>query len=119
MIIVQYLLLQLIMQKCSDKECRLFDRSFDDRVDAFCAHIFDSNNTFDSENIVRVIFILSYGNASVKSGFCTNDIILLPNMLTETIITQRFWPITLESMKMVKNSHRTYTHVQDEKKTTK
>ena len=57
-------------------------------------------------------------NASVKSGFCTNDIILLPNMLTETIITQRFWPITLESMKMVKNSHRTYTHVQDEKKST-
>ena len=101
----------------------------DDRVDTFYACILDSSHTVDLENIVRLVLILSHGNARVESGFSINDDILPPNMLAETTVTQRIVndvvqkaggptkvAITSELMKMVKNSHRTYTAAKDEKK---
>ena len=33
--------------------------------------------------------VLSHGNARVESGFSINDDMLLPNMLSESIIAQR------------------------------
>ena len=83
-------------------------------------------HTFDLENIVRLVPILSHGNARLKSGFFIDNDILLPNMLAETIVTQRIVyealqkaggpakvSITLELMNMVQNSHKTYTHAQE------
>ena len=61
----------------------------DDRVDTFYARILDSSHTVDLESIVRLVLILSHGNGRVESGFSINDDILLPNMLAETIVTQR------------------------------
>ena len=100
-----------------------------DRVDTFYARILDSSHTVDLESIVRLVLVLSHGNARVESGFSINDDILLPNMLAETTVTQRIVhdavqkaggptkvAITSELMKMVKNSHRTYTAAKDEKK---
>lgn len=101
----------------------------DDRVDTFYARILDSSNTVDLQNIVRLILILSHGNARVESGFSINDDILLPNMLAETIVSQRIVfeavqragspnkvEITRQLMKMVRNSHKSYSVAQDEKK---
>ena len=61
----------------------------DDRVDASFARIFDSSNTFDVESIVRLILILSHGNARVETGFSESDDILLPNMLTEILFLKK------------------------------
>ena len=51
--------------------------------------IFDSSNTTDLENVVRLILILSHGNARVEAGFSINADILSPNMLEESITIQR------------------------------
>ena len=48
-----------------------------------------SASTLDLENIVGIVMILSHGNARVESGFSINDDMLLPNMLSESIIAQR------------------------------
>ena len=57
----------------------------DDRVDAFYARILDSSYNVELESIVKLILILSHGNAT---GFSINGNILLPSMLAETIVTQ-------------------------------
>ena len=98
-------------------------------MDTFYARILDSSHTFDFESIVRLVLILSHGNARVESGFSINDDILLLNMLAETIVIQRIVhdavqkaggptkvAITSGFMKIIKNSHRTYTAAKDEKK---
>ena len=98
-------------------------------MDTFYARILDSSHTFDLESIVRLVLILSHGNVRVESGFSINDDILLLNMLAETIVIQRIVhdavqkagrptkvAITSEFMKIIKNSHRTYTAAKDEKK---
>ena len=54
----------------------------------FYGGILDSS-LFDLESIVRLVLILSHGSARVESGFSINDLILLPNILAETIVTQR------------------------------
>ena len=74
------------------------------------------------------VLILSHGNARVEAGLSINDHMLLPNMLAEASVTQTIVyeavqkaggpikaGITPELMKMVMNSHRTYTHAQKEK----
>ena len=61
----------------------------DDRVDIFYSKIFDSSNTIDSENVVRLILILSHGNVRVEAGFSINTDILSLNMLEKSIFTQR------------------------------
>ena len=100
----------------------------EDRLDTFYSRILDSPSTVDLENIVRLVMIISHGNARVESGFSVNDDILLPNMLEETIVSQRIVyegvqkaggptkiEVTPDMMKMVKNSHRTYTNAMSEK----
>ena len=61
----------------------------DDRVDNFYYKIFDSSNSIDLESVVRLILMLSHGNARVEAGFPIDANILSPNMLEESIITQR------------------------------
>lgn len=90
---------------------------------------FYCSNTFDFENIVRLVLILSNGNSRAESGFSIIDNILLSNMLTEIIVIQIITYKTVqkkggankvsinpELMKMVKDSHRTHTHAWEEKK---
>ena len=101
----------------------------DDRVDNFYSKIFDSSNTIDLENVVKLILILSHGNARVEAGFSINADILSPNMLEESIITQRIvfeavskvgGPtkviIDRELLKLVEDSHRQYAAAQELKK---
>ena len=101
----------------------------DDRVDNFYSKIFDSSNTIDLENVVRLILILSLGNASVEAGFSINADNLSSNMLEESIITQRIVYeavskagdptnviIDRELLKIVKDSHRQYAAAQELKK---
>ena len=89
----------------------------------FVLVFFYCSNTFDFENIVRLVLILSNGNSRAESGFSIIDNILLSNMLTEIIVIQIITYKTVqkkggankvsinpELMKMVKNSHRTRTH---------
>ena len=82
----QYLV--LIQNKDFIKAAGKFD-IIKDRVDDFWMKILDSASTLDLENIVRIVMILSHGNARVESGFSINDDMLLPNMLSESIIAQR------------------------------
>ena len=53
----------------------------DDRVDAFYARIFDSRNTVDLENIVKLVLIFSYVNAKVELEFSIKDVVFSSNML--------------------------------------
>ena len=53
----------------------------DDRVGAFYPRIFDSRNTVDLENIVKLVLIFSYVNAKVELGFSIKDIVFSSNML--------------------------------------
>jgi len=39
--------------------------------------------------VVRIVLILSHGNAAVESGFSVNKELLVENMEEETIVTQR------------------------------
>ena len=99
-----------------------------DRVDEFYSRILDSSVTLDLENVVRLVLILSYGNARVESGFSINNDILSENMLEESIVSQRIVyegvhkagsaedvEITPEMLKAVKASHRTYKAAHEEK----
>ena len=61
----------------------------DDRVDGFYSCILDSSVTLDLENVVRLVLILSHGNARVESGFSIYNDILSENMLEESIVSQR------------------------------
>ena len=54
----------------------------------FVLVFFYCSNTFDFENIVRLVLILSNGNSRAESGFSIIDNILLSNMLTEIIVIQ-------------------------------
>ena len=95
----------------------------------FMLAFFYCSNTFDFENIVRLVLILSNGNSRAESGFSIIDNILLSNMLTEIIVIQIIIYKTVqkkggankvsinpELMKMVKDSHRTHKHAYEEKK---
>ena len=95
----------------------------------FMLAFFYCSNTFDFENIVRLVLILSNGNSRAESGFSIIDNILLSNMLTEIIVIQIITYKTVqkkggankvsinpELMKMVKDSHRTHKHAYEEKK---
>ena len=90
-------------------------------MDEFYSCIFDSATYVDLKNVVRLVLILSNGNARVDSGFSINSDILLENMLEETIVSQRIVykgvhrsggptkvEITPEMLKMVGTSHRRY-----------
>ena len=59
-----------------------------DRVDTFLSKILGRESP-DLTKVVRIILIMSHGNASVESGFSVNGDIILPNMLAETIVAQR------------------------------
>ena len=109
-------------------ESKMFNIN-DDRFDNFYSKIFDSSNAIDLENAVRLILTLSHGNARVEAGFTINADILSPNMLKESIITQRIvyeavskagGPtkviIDRELLKMVKDSHRQCAAAQELKK---
>ena len=101
----------------------------EDRLDTFYSRILDSSSTTDLEYVVRLVLIMSHGNARVESGFSVNDDILLPNMLEETIVSQRLAyegvqkaggptkvEITDDLMKSVRYSHKRFAASNEEKK---
>ena len=61
----------------------------DDRLDDFYARIFDSHVFIDLEDVVRIVLILSHGNARVESGFSVNGDILVEKMLASTVVALR------------------------------
>ena len=109
---------ELLENKDAMKEMKLFEMK--DRVDTFLSKILGRESP-DLTKVVRIILIMSHGNASVESGFSVNGDIILPNMLEETIVAQRIvyenvrkagGPthviITPEMIKMVRNAHKQY-----------
>jgi hypothetical protein len=100
----------------------------EDRVDTFYSQVLDSPSTVDLEGVVRLVLIVSHGNARVESGFSVNGDILLPNMLGETVVAQRIVyegiqksggptnvEINVDMMKSVRASHKKYKVASDEK----
>ena len=71
----------MIVNKDLLAEAEKFDIN-NDRVDVFWSKILKSDSTIDLENIVRIVLLLSHGNARVESGFSINGDILIPNMLS-------------------------------------
>ena len=92
----------------------------DDRLDDFYARIFDSNVFIDLENVVRIVLILSHGNARLESEFSVNGDILVENMLESIAIAKSLVyegieraggvtkvEVTPEMVAKVKAAHRT------------
>ena len=60
------------------------------RLDTFYYDILgNDNDCTELWTVVRLVLILSHGNASVESGFSVNSAILVENMHEESIIAQR------------------------------
>jgi len=110
----------LITNKDFLAECKRFS-VLEDRLDTFYARILDTNSTVDLEVVTRYVLIISNGNARVESGFSINNDILLPNMLEETIISQRIVhegiqkaggptkvPITDDLLKTVRSAYKRF-----------
>ena len=76
---------ELLENKDAMKEMKLFEMK--DRVDTFLSKILGRESP-DLTKVIRIILIMSHGNASVESGFSVNGDIILPNMLEETIVAQ-------------------------------
>lgn len=109
----------LIKDKDILRELKKFN-IVEDRVDRLYSEILGTESP-ELSKVVRVILILSHGNARVESGFSINGDILLPNMMEDTVIAQRLVyegihkaggvthvVITDEMVKMVRNSYRMY-----------
>ena len=77
----------LIENKNFLEETKMFSIQ-DDRLDDFYAQIFYSNVFIGLENVVRIVLILSHGNACVESEFSVNGDILVENMLESTVVAQ-------------------------------
>ena len=54
---------------------------------------------------MKVIFIVSHGNASVESGLIVNNLILENNMKVETVIVHRF----IKDYNMIANELSSHT----------
>ena len=96
------------------------------RANAFFVWILDSNNTADLENTVRLILIFSHRSAwniirifhkkQLYCPICQQKPFLLKELcikLCKKQVIQLKWA---SPWKLVKNSHRTYAHAQEEKK---
>jgi hypothetical protein len=65
-----------------------FSRS--DRLDHFYYSILGTNaDSAELWSVVKIVFVLSHGNATVESGFSVNGSILVENMHEESIVGQR------------------------------
>jgi len=66
----------------------MFDRQ--QRLDTFFSDILAGNEkTKDLWTVVKIVLIISHGNASVEGGFSINKELLIENMHEETIVSQR------------------------------
>jgi hypothetical protein len=67
----------------------LFSKA-DDRLDTFYAEIIGQDPSYaDLWCVMRLVLILSHGNASVESGFSINSDFLVENLHEESLIAQR------------------------------
>ena len=66
-----------------------FDRNKDRLDHAFYAAMGQNNDFKDSWHCIKMLLILSHGNAFVESGFSVNKDIMVENMLEETLIGLR------------------------------
>lgn len=69
-------------------KCQSFQ--FSHRLDDFYASIIGSQKEYgELWTVVKLILILSHGNAAVEAGFSINSDLLVPNLKQETIQSQR------------------------------
>lgn len=66
-----------------------FNRSADRLDDFYTRHIGENCDFKDLFSVVKLVLILSHGNAFVESGFSVNDDLLVSNLHEESIIAQR------------------------------
>ena len=63
--------------------------NMEQNLDIFYCKIFAGNEKFAPLwKVVKMVLILSHGNAAVESGFSVNKELLVENMEEETIVTQ-------------------------------
>ena len=91
-------------------------------LDIFYSKIFAGNEKFaPSWKVVKMILILSHGNAAVESGFSVNKELLVENMEEDTIVAQRvvFDAIRVAGMAVTKvdiSNKTTIASLQQQKK---
>jgi hypothetical protein len=62
----------------------------EDRLDLFYADLVVSSDTMkDLWKVVKLVLMLSHGNAAVEGGFSVNKELLIDNMTEETVVAQR------------------------------
>lgn len=59
------------------------------RVDHFWWEIFDHGNMQNIAEVMKIVMILSHGNAQVERGFSVNEDCLIENMKEETLVARR------------------------------
>jgi len=60
------------------------------RLDKFYSDLLANNvNKQYLWTVVKLVLVLSHGNASVEGGFSVNKELLIENMLEDTIVSQR------------------------------
>jgi len=60
------------------------------RLDAFYYSTVGQNNDYsDLWSVMKCVFVLSHGNATVESGFSVNGELLVENLLEESLVAQR------------------------------
>ena len=58
-----------------------------DRVDSFLMKVLSAyQNPPELTKVIKIVLIISHGNACVESGFSVNKGILLTNMMERTVI---------------------------------
>lgn len=60
-----------------------------ERLDQFYSSIFSNNSYADIYMIIKMVLILSHGNASVESGFSVNKNMLVENLKERSLISRR------------------------------
>jgi len=77
------------------------------RLDKFYSDLLINNvNKHHLWTVVKLVLVLSHGNASVERGFSVNKELLMENVLEETVVSQRIvYDAILTAGMDVKNIH--------------
>jgi hypothetical protein len=86
---VQYSTLCLYSENNWKDNFSSFDQN-STRLDIFYANLFHEDEAFkDLWKVIKIVLILSHGNASVESGFSINKQILVTNLLEKSLVASR------------------------------
>ena len=61
----------------------------EERIDDLYMTLLENLKFPDLEDVVKIVLIMSHGNARVESGFSINEQILLPNLKEQSLVAQR------------------------------